>query len=435
MGAIQYGFKPHKYQMELFKNSKRFNVLVCHRRFGKTLYEVNRLILSALNSTYTMWRGAYIAPQLKQAKNVAWDYLKESCRIIPGMKFNESELRADFPSGPRIQLFGGDNPDALRGLGLDAAVMDEVAQMKSEVWEEIIRPALSDRKGWCDFIGTPKGINTFYTLYQYALKDPSWHAAMYRITDTELLSKDEIEAARNTMSEASFMQEFMCDFNASSADVFITLGLAREAMGKGLHISNYYRAPKVMGIDVGRDADDSVVVKRQGLACHMPIHYKIADNMRVASKIAAEIDDWQPDAVFIDQGAGVGVIDRLRQLNYKVIEVPFGSSPDDDQHYVKKRDEMYGRAKEWLKAGGVLPSSEALLAELTAPLLIDDVAGRIKLEKKQYIRARLGRSPDEADAFVLTFAHTVRKTRSEIILPTGRPRRARHDPHSRFRSV
>jgi len=437
--TVEYKFKPHKYQLELFKNSKRFNVLVCHRRFGKTVYEINRLILSALNSSKGNWRGAYIAPQRNQAKTVAWDYLKEYSRDIPGTKINESELRVDFPNGARIQIYGGDNPDALRGIGLDGAVLDEVAQMKAEVWDEIIAPAISDkdREGWVDFIGTPQGINKFYSLYQLALEDDEWHAAMYRITDTgeECITKEELARRKKTMSEAKFEQEFMCDFNSSSEDVFIPLSLAHDSMGKGLHISNYHRAPKVMGIDIGRDADDTVICKRQGLAGFMPIHINIPDNMIVASKIAFEIDEWQPDAVFIDQGAGVGVIDRLRSLNYKVVEVPFNSSADDSDHYLNKRAEMYGKCKEWLKSGGVLPTSQKLLAELTAPCLVDNISGKIQLEKKKHIKDRLGRSPDEADAFVLTFAHSVRTKETMRVSHFKRGPVQKADPHRRFRSV
>jgi len=227
----------------------------------------------------------------------------------------------------------------------------------------------------------------------------------------------------------------MCDFNSSSEDVFIPLELAHEAMGKGLHISNYYKSPKVMGIDIGRDADDTVICKRQGLAGFMPIHITVPDNMIVASKIANEIDEWQPDAVFIDQGAGVGVIDRLRSLGYRVFEIPFGSKADDEDHYINKRAEMYGRCKEWLKSGGILPTSQRLLAELTAPCLIDNISGRIQLEKKRQIKDRLGRSPDEADAFVLTFAQTVRtKEDKQRIQMKFNQRKQQADPHRRFRS-
>ena len=110
-------------------------------------------------------RVAYLAPLYRQAKSVAWDYVKHFTRPIPGVKYNEQELRADFPNGARIQLYGCDSPDSLRGIYLDSVVLDEYAQMSPRVWTEVIRPALSDRRGKAIFIGTPMGHNQFYDRY------------------------------------------------------------------------------------------------------------------------------------------------------------------------------------------------------------------------------------------------------------------------------
>ncbi|KAB1441647.1 terminase large subunit domain-containing protein [Pseudodesulfovibrio senegalensis] len=210
-------YVPRTHQAEIERNLRRFSVLVCHRRFGKTVLCVNRLVECAANSARPDWRGAYIAPLYRQAKAVVWDILKHHCRMRgeSGVKFHEGELRADFANGARIRLFGANNPDSLRGLYLDGVVFDEVAQMPYRVWSEVVRPALSDRRGWAVFIGTPRGRNALYRLWNMARNDPDWFAAMYRASETGVLDPGELDAARREMSPEEFDQEFECSFSAA----------------------------------------------------------------------------------------------------------------------------------------------------------------------------------------------------------------------------
>ena len=161
-------YTPRELQNEIHTHLDRFNVVVCHRRFGKTVFAINQLIKSSVENVINgkpAPRYAYIAPLFKQAKTVAWDELKRLCAVFPEVKFNEAELRADF-MGARIQLYGADNYDTLRGIYLDGVVLDEYAQMNPKMFSEVIRPALSDRKGYAIFIGTPKGKDEVYDLYQ-----------------------------------------------------------------------------------------------------------------------------------------------------------------------------------------------------------------------------------------------------------------------------
>jgi hypothetical protein len=154
---VNTGFVPHEFQVKAraLIEAIRFVVLVCHRRWGKTVFAVMELILAAVTTTRPDFRGAYVAPFRKQAKDIAWDYFKKFAGKIPGVTFNETELTVAFPNGAKITLYGADNAEALRGLYFDYVVMDEVADMKPFVWGEIVRPALADRKGKCLFIGTP----------------------------------------------------------------------------------------------------------------------------------------------------------------------------------------------------------------------------------------------------------------------------------------
>lgn len=214
-GPVTTGFVPHALQLECIRSLRRFSVLVCHRRFGKTVLAVNLLIDGAIRCQLERPRLAYIAPLYKQAKTVAWDYLKSYAGGIPGVRFSESELRCDLPGGGRINLYGADNPDSLRGIYLDGVVFDEVAQMPERVWGEIIRPTLSDRKGWALFIGTPHGKNALYELWERAQSNPEWFAAMYRASETGLLDRDELMAAEREMDPDRYEQEFECSFSAA----------------------------------------------------------------------------------------------------------------------------------------------------------------------------------------------------------------------------
>lgn len=210
---ITIPYSPREWTKPLHDGTERWKVIVCHRRAGKTVASVNHLIRDALITSGS--RYAYIAPTYKQAKNIAWDILKHYSRPIPGAIFNESELRADYPNGSRITLFGADNPDSLRGLGFWGVVFDEYSQQPSNIFSEIIRPTLADKGGYAIWVGTPKGKNDFYRLYETAKQQPNWLAMLRVVDDTNILSKEELDDARITMSEDEFQQEFYCSWEAS----------------------------------------------------------------------------------------------------------------------------------------------------------------------------------------------------------------------------
>ena len=188
----------------------------------------------------------------------------------------------------------------------------------------------------------------------------------------------------------------------------IPMDIIEAALGRSIHISNYDKSPKIIGVDIARHGDDqSVIYKRQGLYSWAPIKMRIPDNMVVAGRVAQEIDDWKADAVFIDVGAGYGVIDRLRQLGYKVTEVPFGNPATDENHYFNKRAEMWGKMRDWLKLGGCIVADNEVRDDLAGPEYGFDARGRIQLEKKEDMKKRGLASPDCGDALALTFAHPV----------------------------
>lgn len=206
--------KARKQFGELLTTDKRWSIAVCHRRAGKTVASVQKMVRAGLLCQRPDPRYAYIAPLYNQAKDVAWVYVKRLTLPLGGVA-NESELRVDLPGGARFRLYGADNPDRLRGLYLDGAVLDEYADMQPTVWGEIIRPMLADRQGWATFIGTPKGHNAFYDLWKEAESDPAWHTLMLRASETGLIGEAELADAKRTMTADQYAQEFECSFEAA----------------------------------------------------------------------------------------------------------------------------------------------------------------------------------------------------------------------------
>ncbi len=217
MQTIEIEYTPRPLQRELHKmlDENRFNVLVMHRRFGKTVCAINHLIKRAIEEKKPKPRLHYVSPTYRQSKLVAWDYLRSFTAGIPGTKYHETELRCDLPNGARITLLGAENPASLRGIYSDMAVMDEVASMPESIFPEIIRPALSDRKGSACFISTPQGHNYFYDLWEAAATTPGWARKMYKASETRLLDDDELAAAKATMTEDQYNQEFECSWVAN----------------------------------------------------------------------------------------------------------------------------------------------------------------------------------------------------------------------------
>ena len=210
---IPYKPRPAQLQIHEAVDQHRFVVGVAHRRMGKTVAALNQLIKSSLENGQQSPRYAYIAPTYSQAKRVAWDYLTHFVRPL-NADANIAELRVDF-LGRRIQLYGSDNPDSLRGQYFDGVVLDEIGDQNPKIWNEIIRPSLADRKGYCLFIGTPKGNNHFKDLFDRADKEEGWAALQFRASETKLIDEEELMSARKEMGDDKFNQEFECSFNAA----------------------------------------------------------------------------------------------------------------------------------------------------------------------------------------------------------------------------
>lgn len=329
LGIGQYW--PREPFRQFHVRTQRWAVMVCHRRAGKTVGCVADLILDAKHTQKQDARFAYVAPQFNQAKDVAWLYVKRLTADIPGVELNESELRADFPNGARVRLYGADNPDRLRGLYLDGVILDEYADMRPSVWGEVIRPMLMDRKGWAAFIGTPKGRNEFFRVYDRAKAEHEWFTLLLRASESGLISADEIEDARKELTPEQFEQELECSFEAAIIGAYWGKELAQcERDGRICEVPYEPMLPVHTVWDLG--IGDSTAIwffQVNGAEVRVIDHYENHGQglphyaSVIASKGYRPGDDWVPhDAKVKELGTGRTRVETLMSLGRKPKVVP-----------------------------------------------------------------------------------------------------------------
>lgn len=216
MPTVEIEIVPREQFRGYLNRTKRWASVVAHRRCGKTVACIMDLIKRSIEHQGREPRFAYVAPTYTQAKDVAWSYLKEYTSAIPGVQKSESELSVTLPhNGARIRLYGAENYDRIRGLYLDGCIIDETGDIDPRAWPEVIRPALSDRKGWATFIGTPKGRNAFYDIHQHAMGSDDWYSATLKASQTGVIDKAELEDAKRSMTPEQYAQEYECSFDAA----------------------------------------------------------------------------------------------------------------------------------------------------------------------------------------------------------------------------
>lgn len=243
------------WQKGVYRSQARFKVVDIGRRAGKTTYgEYCAVRQGCIPNSLTWW----IAPQYSQAM-IGWKGIKRLASQIPGVKFRESEYIATFPGGGIVQCRSGDDPDALKGEGLDLAILDEAALLKLQVWNESIRPALSDKRGRALFLSTPKGVgNWFFQIYGYGLDPlyPDWESWQLPSTVNPLMTPEELEIARATLPDRLFRQEYLAEFIENSGAVFRNVdAVCTGAMLSRGDVSRRY----VAGVDWGKDNDFTVI--------------------------------------------------------------------------------------------------------------------------------------------------------------------------------
>ena len=265
-------------QWKVFRSDARFRVLVAGRRFGKTYLALTELCQAAWKpGRLALVRSAYL---YKQAKRIAWKPLKQMTRPYWASKPNETDLRIELISGGTICLRGADNYDSLRGDGLDFLVLDEYASIAREVWPEVLRPALADRRGRCLFIGTPRGYNHFYDLYEDSQAKPQWATFQFTTQDGGNVASDELESATHELDERTYRQEFQASFENLTAG---TVYYAFDRAGNVQSTAYNPRQPLFWSLDFNINPMCSILGQQIGDKVHVLDELVLPDSNSLAA--------------------------------------------------------------------------------------------------------------------------------------------------------
>ncbi len=310
MSDLNFSLLP--WQQEVFKDTTRFKVIAAGRRCGKSRLAATALIIEALKCPPGS-AVLYVSPTMGQSRQIIWDLLLDLGReVITSSHVNNLDIT--MINGARIYVRGADRPDTLRGVSLTFAVLDEVADIKPEAWEQVIRASLSDKKGRAMFIGTPKGRNWFYDLFKLGQSeaDSDWKSWHFTTKDNPLIDPTEIESAKKTLSSFAFKQEYMASFDNAGSDVFKEDWIR---YGEEPSHGSYFIAIDLAGFEeVAKQAanakkrlDESAIavvkVTDDGKWFVKEIDHGRWDIRETASKILIKIRDYRPISVGIERGA------------------------------------------------------------------------------------------------------------------------------------
>lgn len=428
------GYQPTSFQRRFHevRRAQTYTTFVAHRRFGKTEACLAELVTGCLTCPLPSPNFKYIAPTLKQAKEIAWaPLMKMVARMrkngVRGIDVSRTDGRVSFQcavSAPAVLQFSGlEEPDFLRGGYDDGMIVDEAASMKAGIWGEVLVPRLADRNGWAVITGTVKGMDQLYDFYSYGNPEsdkynPHWGSMYIPVSVTRgtlpWLSEENLEkmaAGMGGTDSIAWRQEMDLDWLANDGNLLVPLAVVREAMKRVLPEEEYRASASVLGVDTSsHGVDKTAMVRRQGRVVFPKKMFGDVDSLYLANQIVLEHRDRRLDAVFVDctGGYGLGVVDNLRNMvgdEISVYEINFSSKANDSEHYANKRAEIWSLMAKWVSTG-VLPNDEQLCKDLTN-VRFEIERGRLKLEDKKFVRARLGRSPDTADALALTFSYPV----------------------------
>ena len=255
MIQIQIDAAPHPGQAAVHNDPARFKVLAAGRRWGKTRLGVHECLDMAAQGKRAWW----VAPTYKMSE-VGWRPLRRMGAKI-GADIRKADRQVVLPNGGEVTVRSADNPDSLRGEGLDFVVIDECAFIAEEAWTEALRPALSDRKGSAMFISTPKGRNFFWRLYQRGLASDNgngdWQAWQLPTSDNPYIDPNEIESAKELLPELIFEQEYLAIFLEGEGAVFRNIDACLGA--PPTTPKDHEGHIKTAGVDWGKQADFTTI--------------------------------------------------------------------------------------------------------------------------------------------------------------------------------
>jgi len=390
---------------------------VWHRRSGKTKTLLNFEIKKAFERVGTYY---HCFPEYGQGKKIIWDGIDEQGRRLLDTHIpkvlrkatNKTEMKVELINGSIWQIIGADNYDSLVGPNPVGLVLDEwaVSDRYKPAWQ-YFTPILVENGGWAVFPYTPRGRNHGWDQYAIALGNPDWFCQLLTVDDTQMVSREDIDAARRSgMSEDMIQQEFYCSFIASTADILIPFGPIQEALKRELSCAG---SGRIGGLDVARFGDDrtALVIRQGGQIIHVE-SWKNKDISQSAGKVISLYRAKLFDCIAIDViGLGAGVYDMVRNAEIPCLPVNVTESPSIDGRFWKLRDELWWKVREWFMDRTCSISQGIPESERTA--LVKDIQdihysykkmnSLIVIETKDEMKARLGFSPDYGDALCCTF--------------------------------
>lgn len=336
------------YQGQIFFDKRRNKVLVIHRRAGKTSLALNKLLYDATLPENYGKVYYYVCPTQRQAKDIVWkapDMLQKYLPDYVVEKRNEVELTIylkkgivkgvkggkDLPcGGSQIYIKGADDPDSLRGTNPYGVVLDEYAQMRPEVYNEIFRPVLAANGGWIWFMGTPKGKDDFYAKYNYAKEHPKqWQSYLLKASQSNVIPAENLAEAKNEMHEKAFSQEFECEFLEGTGIIFRRIGENVYGQFEEPSQSKQYK----MGVDLARLHDYTVltVIDRHTHNVVYFDRFKEIDWQFQKARIEALARRYNNCPITIDAtGIGDAISGDLRRLGLQIQDIRFTSQTKKD---------------------------------------------------------------------------------------------------------
>jgi len=342
----------HTGQREVWENPARFKVMACGRRWGKS--RLGSLLCIAVASKGG--RAWWVGPTYPVA-SVGWRMIRRIAAQIPGIEIRESERMVTLPTGGTVQVKSADNPDSLRGEGLNFVVIDECAFVKEDAWTDALRPALADRKGGALFISTPKGHNWFWRLWHGA-DGADWQAWKFSSYDNPFLDPKEIDTARSQLPERTFSQEFMAEFIDDAGGVFRGVLAAATATGiEGRRGDRTY----VAGIDWALSYDFTVltIIDANTREVVYLDRYNGVDYSMQRQRIKAACDRFGVAGIIAESNAmGKPNNDELRRMGLPVRDFTTTNAT--------KADIIESLAAAFEQANIRIPNDATLIAELQA---------------------------------------------------------------------
>jgi len=401
----------HTAQKEVFTafdtRAKRFFLLKWHRRARKTTLLLNLLIRECIHYPNRIY--PYIAPTYRQAKNIVWQdptmlfsYLPDQGEM--GWERNDTELYIRFANGSMLPIKGGDDPDSLRGMNAHGLGLDEWAQMKESVWTEIFRPIISeDSSRWAAFSYTPVGENHATELWRRSKDWPDWFQSELRASQSGLIPQEELDKARREMPPFLYEQEFECADITDEELTLITSKLIDGLRGYTL-VRGYIKKLVSCDPDASLTGDECVIYYFENEAIKDEKVFHERDPKKIAHECQLMGRKHKTNNYVIDTiGVGLGVVSDLNTLGCNVIRFDSRQKAIKHEKFANVRAEAHWYVMEQMMNHEIPYPEDLLLRQDLTSVKVNPIGrfGKILLEPNLKTKARLGRSPDRGDTFVM----------------------------------